>query len=115
MSSDSKRALTHMTYANSRLRLGIFGVGSIVVISVVSITSRFPYALFSTSDQWSLADFSSLGMLVAVFTAMMLPLDILGGFVLPKLFGRQNISTLRASNVAALKIAGTNSHRDFVM
>jgi hypothetical protein len=80
-----------MTYANSRLRLGILGVGSFVLLSVISIIGRFPYALFAADNRWSFSDVSSLGMLVAIFTAMMLPLDIIGGFVLPKFFGRQNI------------------------
>jgi hypothetical protein len=80
-----------MTYASARLRLGIVGVGSIVLLSVVTIIGGYPYALFATGSDWSLTDFSSLGMLVAIFTALMLPLDILGGFVLPKLFDRQSI------------------------
>jgi hypothetical protein len=78
-----------MTYASSRLRLGIFGVGSIVLLSVVSIIGQYPYALFATGNHWSLSDFSSLGILLTIFIAIMLPLDIMGGYVLPKLFGRQ--------------------------
>jgi len=81
-----------MTYARSRLCLGIFGVGSIVLVTLAGLIGGLPHSIFSTSKVWSPSDFSSLALFELTCVAYMLPLDLLGGFFLPRLFGRQNIT-----------------------
>ena len=81
-----------MTYARSRLWLGIGGVGSIVLVTLTALLTDFPRSIFSTAHQWSVADFTSLLLFEGLCVACMLPLDLMGGFVLPRVFGRQSIS-----------------------
>ncbi len=81
-----------MTYARSRLWLGIFGVGSIVLVTLTSLVESFPQTIFSTSQVWSRFDFTSLVLFECLCVACLFPLDLLGGLVLPRTFGRQNIT-----------------------
>ncbi len=79
-----------MTYARSRLWLGITGVGTIVVIAVSLLITRGHEAIFSTALEWQTNQVWSLGALIAAFMLIMLPLDVLGGFVLPNRYRRQS-------------------------
>ena len=81
-----------MTYARCRLWLGIGGVGSIVLVTLAALVTAIPRSVFSTSHQWSVADFTSLLVFEGLCVACMMPLDLMGGFVLPRVFGRHYIS-----------------------
>ncbi len=81
-----------MTYARSRLWLGISGVGSIVLITLASLFSGAPYSVFSTSSEWTSSDLTSLLVFQSLCVVYLLPFDLLGGFVLPSIFGRQTSS-----------------------
>ena len=79
-----------MTYARARLWLGICGVGSIVLVTLVSLIGGYLSAVFSASQDWSFSDVTGLVVFEFLCVAFMLPLDLLGGFILPRLFGRDN-------------------------
>lgn len=81
-----------MSYARSRLWLGITGVGSLVVLSTIALTMQLPStflpssAFTLTSDGWGL-----IGV-IALLSIWLLPFDLLGGYVLPKRFQRSKQS-----------------------
>lgn len=79
-----------MTYARARLWLGISGVGTMVVISLLLVVTRKHEAVFSTAEVWQDGDVWGLGAFLGVFMLIMLPLDLLGGFVLPNRHQRQS-------------------------
>ncbi len=81
-----------MTYARCRLWLGIGGVGSIVVVTLVAFLADLPPSIFSTAHEWSVSDLTSLFLFECLCIAGMLPLDLMGGFVMPRVFGRQSNS-----------------------
>ena len=84
-----------MTYARSRLWLGIFGVGSIVVSTQTLLFSGASYSIFSTTHEPSLTDITSLLIFETAFVALMFPLDLIGGLILPNFFVRQNLTARR--------------------
>lgn len=72
-----------MTYARARLFLGMSGVGSIVVLSTYLLVSGLPLAWLPQTQTWSGGDVMSLLKLFVFLTAILAPLDLLGGFLLP--------------------------------
>lgn len=72
-----------MTYARSRLLLGISGVGSIVVVSVAMLVTQLPLRLLPTSHSWSVNDLQGLLALFVGLICVLLPVDFLGGYLLP--------------------------------
>jgi len=65
------------------LWLGIFGVGSIVLISLLLLWTRAPLRLLPTTTSWRPADFGALLIVIACWIAWMIPLDVVGGWFLP--------------------------------
>ncbi len=84
-----------MTYARARLYLGISGVGTAVMVSLGLLLWRIPERLFSTGEEWSAADVWGFVGFLGGFLLLMLPFDLLGGYLLPSRFGRST-STLPA-------------------
>lgn len=80
-----------MTYARSRLWLGITGVGSLVVLATTTLFYDLPSSWFSLKPVDSLTESTELLLLTAVVATWLLPLDFLGGFWLPRKFGRSKI------------------------
>lgn len=76
-----------MTYARARLLVGITGVGIWVVAAVAFLAAGGPSALPGPD-----ADFSdqaaALAAVLGVYVVVSLPFDALGGYVLPRRFGR---------------------------
>lgn len=72
-----------MTYARSRLLLGMFGVGSIVVLSGFLLVLRLPLKLLPDSQSWGGDDLQALVSMFGCLIAVLFPLDLLGGFLLP--------------------------------
>lgn len=72
-----------MTYARSRLWLGISGVGLIVLISSYLIASGLPLKVLPDAKSWSGQDLVGLIAMISGLVAVMLPLDLLGGYLLP--------------------------------
>lgn len=78
-----------MTYARARLWLGISGVGTFVVLASAGIALDLPGALDGYGDV------SALVLALLAYALISLPFDLLGGFLLPKRFGRKVPSTSR--------------------
>jgi hypothetical protein len=72
-----------ITYARSRLWLGISGVGSIVSISTYLLVSGLPLKWLPGTRSWGIEDLLGLLMLSGCLIAVMLPLDLVGGLLLP--------------------------------
>ncbi|MGB0600390.1 MAG: hypothetical protein ACPGLY_27250 [Rubripirellula sp.] len=81
-----------ISYARARLWLGMSGVGAIVVASVIALLLDLPTRLLPTATNVSWADAESIVAIVVGITAVMIPIDFLGGFYLPTRFGRTAIS-----------------------
>lgn len=72
-----------MTYARARLLLGMFGVGIIVLLSITLLLSRLPLEVLPASQSWSGTDLKALMAMSGCLVAVLFPLDLLGGFLLP--------------------------------
>ena len=79
-----------MTYARARLWLGISGVGTMVVASTVMLFTQVPHQLFPDTETWQALDVLSLIAFVLGALVLMLPFDLLGGYLLPRGFRRSN-------------------------
>ena len=79
-----------MTYARARLRLGITGVGSIVVIAATALISGSPQTFLGSSTSFGPNEFLQLSVITGLFMLWIMPLDFLGGFVLPTKFNKLN-------------------------
>lgn len=72
-----------ITYARSRLWLGISGVGAIVVISSFLLFSGLPVTWLPSTQFWTGDDLAGLLAMIGGLVAVMAPLDFLGGYLLP--------------------------------
>ena len=81
-----------MTYARARLLLGMFGVGSMVVLSATLLLSQYPLQILPESQWWSGDDLTALLALFGCLVAVLFPLDLLGGFLLPNRWRPNTIS-----------------------
>jgi hypothetical protein len=81
-----------ITYARSRLWLGVSGVGTIVVISTFLIATGLPIKWLPTGTDWTGADLVSLLAAICVWVIVSMPLDLLGGYLLPNRFRSGTIS-----------------------
>ena len=84
--------LKSRSYARARLWLGMTGVGAIVVGSLIALLLDLPSRLLPTAPNASWADVQSIVAIVVGITAVMIPIDFLGGYYLPTRFGRIAIS-----------------------
>ncbi len=69
-----------ITYARARLYLGISGVGTGVVLAGAGLALGWPAQLAASGD--------GVLWLLAAYVLLSLPFDLLGGYVLPRRFGR---------------------------
>lgn len=76
-----------MTYARARLWLGISGVGTMVVV-----TGVVAYALSGPAESSAGigGELSRLALFFGGWAAVLVPFDVLGGYVLPRAFGRRH-------------------------
>ena len=77
-----------MTYARTRLWLGITGVGSIVVLMSTALILGLPTKLASNEPTFGLSQILELAAFATVFVAWLLPLDFLGGYWFPRKYGK---------------------------
>jgi hypothetical protein len=89
--TDGKKQCANMTYARGRLWLGICGVGSAVSLCTIALALKIPSALLPMNQAWLFVDFASLAGLAGVYLVFMAPFDFMGGYVLPKRFGKSNL------------------------
>jgi len=78
------------TYARARLQLGMGGVGLFVVLSAVALAAGLPARLFGGMGHGLFDHTSLLALWLAGVAVLCLPLDYLGGYALPKRFGRRH-------------------------
>ncbi|MEM8712631.1 MAG: hypothetical protein AAGG01_16900 [Planctomycetota bacterium] len=78
------------TYANARLRLGISGVGTFVVLSLVALGIGLPAQLFAHKGGAFFTNASLIAVWVAGAALLALPFEMLGGYFLPRKFGRKH-------------------------
>ena len=83
-----ERRVETMTYARTRLWLGITGVGSIVVLTSIAMILGLPTKLASNEPTFGLSQILELAAFATVFVAWLMPLDFLGGYWFPKKFGK---------------------------
>lgn len=78
-----------MTYARSRLWLGITGVGSLVILTTLALCFDLPNRWLSNSTEpFGFGHLLQIAGVVAALMAWMAPLDFLGGYFLPKRYGK---------------------------
>jgi len=80
-----------MSYARSRLWLGVSGVGLIVLLSLGCLWRQVPSSFLPQGVTGSVTDVLALGGLFLSLVAIMAPLDFLGGYLLPNRAGPQTI------------------------
>ena len=77
-----------MTYARSRLWLGISGVGFWVTLSVAALCWDWPSRLFPAPANALREEGLRLVELAAAYIALSAPFDVMGGYWLPRRVGR---------------------------
>lgn len=78
------------TYARARLNLGLFGVGAVVLLSLIALAWDIPTRVFGHTDGGLFTNASLLAVWLSVVSLLSLPLEITGGHVLPKKYGRSH-------------------------
>jgi hypothetical protein len=77
-----------MTYARARLWLGIANVGFWVALSAYGLATLLPARLFSPLEPLWQSPFRGLPAVLGLYIALSFPFDLLGGWLLPRWFGR---------------------------
>jgi hypothetical protein len=77
-----------MTYGRARLWLGIAGVGSLVTMASIALTGSLPQSFLQTTPGLGLQGLLQLAGVTGLCMLVLMPLDFLGGFWLPKRFNR---------------------------
>lgn len=78
-----------VTYARARLLLGISTVGSVVTLCVLALALRLPQQYFSTSSTDIVETVKGLTTIYGMYAAVALPFDVLGGYLLGRIFSRE--------------------------
>lgn len=76
-------------YGRARLRLGITGVGLWVVVAIMALASDTTSLISKQLPTGIAGDAAIVGLTLAIYVVLQLPLDWLGGYRVPKQFGRQ--------------------------
>jgi hypothetical protein len=102
------------TYARARLWTGISGVGTAVVLASLALALDLPERWFGDVPSGPGAEALALLTWFGLWALVTLPFDLLGGFTLPKAFGREHRSlgahlTSVARGAAVLALLGTAS------
>lgn len=80
-----------MTYARARLWLGITGVGTMVLLTAGMLLSALPQKLLPQSSNWAIQDLVALSGFLLAFLIVMLPFDVVGGYVLPTRWNKAKV------------------------
>ena len=75
------------SYARARLWVGITGVGSIVLLSLLLLFLGAPTQLFAETSGL-LNEARGVALFLGAIALLALPFDVLGGLLLPRAFGR---------------------------
>jgi hypothetical protein len=77
-----------MSYARARLWLGITGVGSLVLLSLIALFFRVPARLLPVNEQPIAQDALALAAVLLTYAMVQAPFDLFGGHILPTEYGR---------------------------
>jgi uncharacterized protein YbjT (DUF2867 family) len=81
---------TSLGYGRARLWLGISGVGTIVTLATLALAFGIPQRLLPTADASFGSQWIGLVGFIVLYAMIQLPFDLLGGYWLPKQFGRSH-------------------------
>lgn len=81
-----------MTYARSRLWLGITSVGTIVCVCTWLLVSGLIPQVFPTATDWGVSDLWFIAAFVGGILLIAFPFDVIGGYILPNRYARQDIA-----------------------
>ncbi len=82
---DTRRNIDDMTYARARLWLGISGVGFFVTASAAALWFNLPRRVLGGSSS-----LSAITLTLTIYILLSFPLDLLGGYLLPRRYHRTN-------------------------
>lgn len=91
-------------YGRARLRIGITGVGLWVAVAIVALASGVTGSISNQLPAGITGDVAIIGLMLAIYVVLQLPLDWLGGYRVPKQFGRQVPSATAYTKGLALGI-----------
>jgi hypothetical protein len=77
-----------MTYARARLSLGIINVAFWVIVSVVSLIIGLPLRLFAVIEVDPTEIATRIALILALYNLCCLPFEVIGGFTLPRRYGK---------------------------
>ncbi len=83
-----------VTYARARLRLGVTGVGTLVVLAAALLLADVPARTLTERGGTPGSDAASLALVSALAALFTLPFDVLGGYVLPRRYARPHPSAV---------------------
>jgi hypothetical protein len=90
-SSDSfPSAAFELGYGRARLWLGISAVGTLVTLATLGLFFDLPHRIQQNIDSTIGGQARGLLWFVIIYAAIQLPFDLLGGYFLPKRFGRNH-------------------------
>ncbi|MGF1571654.1 MAG: hypothetical protein ACFCU1_01120 [Sumerlaeia bacterium] len=78
------------TYGRARLFLGISGVGLFVLVSIIAIWNHWPQYFLSGLGANFQDEIKGLVAFIVVYVLISLPLDFLGGYFVPRWYGRRS-------------------------
>lgn len=81
-----------MTYARARLWLGITGVGSWVVLTELALIFGWPARFLSGQAELGATQMIQLAFFIFLYALLQSPLDFLGGYWLPRRYGKSQLS-----------------------
>ncbi len=82
-------------YGRARLWLGVSAVGTIVTTSALALAFGLPRAAATLVQPTLSGQLLLLAGFLAIYAAIHLPFDVLGGYLLPRRFGRPHASLAR--------------------
>lgn len=77
-------------YGRARLWLGMSAVGTLVVLAVLALALGLPTALAPSTDAAAPEQLLGLAGFALIYALVQLPFDVLGGFLLPRRYGRSH-------------------------
>ncbi|MEM7682167.1 MAG: hypothetical protein AAF288_09445 [Planctomycetota bacterium] len=78
------------TYGRARLYLGMTGVGILVVLATAGLALGWPARWTPTQPVGLVQSLGVFAIFALIYTAVQAPLDLLGGYLLPKRHGRSH-------------------------
>ena len=94
-------------YGRARLWLGISAVGTIVAASALALALGLPRRAAALADPSLLDQLLVLASFLVMYAVIHVPFDVLGGYLLPRRFGRPHPSPAR---FAATLLRGMGAH-----